>query len=155
MSPKENLLTRFALLALGLAAAAPVQGQTNSVPTPTAIIYPGDLITDQMLVDLPAPADASEGTYALARSTLIGKMARRTLLPGRAIPLRAIDNPRLVRNGAEVQLVYVDGGLTIVTAGAALQDGGIGEVVKSRNNDSGVTVSGTVQPDGTVRVGGG
>jgi flagella basal body P-ring formation protein FlgA len=82
-------------------------------------------------------------------------MARRTLLPGHAIPLRAIDNPRLVRSGGEVQLVFIEGGLTIVTTGAALQDGAIGDVVKIRNDDSGVTVSGAVQPDGTVRVNGG
>ena len=46
-------------------------------------------------------------------------------------------------------------GLTIVTTGAALQDGEAGEVISVRNSDSGVTVSGAVQPDGTVRVSGG
>ena len=30
-----------------------------------------------------------------------------------------------------------------------------GDVIKVRNSDSGVTVSGAVQPDGTVRVSGG
>ena len=61
----------------------------------------------------------------------------------------------VVANGAEVRLVYVDGGLVIVTTGAALQDGGVGEVIKIRNSDSGVTVSGQVQADGTVQVSGG
>jgi flagellar basal body P-ring formation protein FlgA len=51
-------------------------------------------------------------------------------------------------------MVYVQGDLTIVTSGAALQDGGIGEVIKIRNSDSGVTVVGTVRADGTVRVSG-
>ena len=37
----------------------------------------------------------------------------------------------------------------------ALQDGAVGDVIKVRNSDSGVTVSGAVQPDGTVRVSGG
>jgi flagella basal body P-ring formation protein FlgA len=36
-----------------------------------------------------------------------------------------------------------------------LQDGAVGDVIKVRNSDSGVTVSGAVQPDGTVRVSGG
>jgi len=36
-----------------------------------------------------------------------------------------------------------------------LQDGSIGDIVKVRNSDSGVTVSGAVQPDGTVSVSGG
>ena len=36
-----------------------------------------------------------------------------------------------------------------------MQDGSIGDVVRVRNSDSGVTVSGAVQPDGSVKVGGG
>jgi flagellar basal body P-ring formation protein FlgA len=112
------------------------------------------MIGDQMLADTSAQPDGPGGPFALSRSELIGKVARRTLLPGRAIPLRAVDNPRVVRNGAEVQMVYVEGDLTIVTSGAALQDGGIGEVIKIRNSDSGVTVVGTVRADGTVRVNG-
>ena len=107
-----------------------------------------------MLADTSAQLDGAGGPFARSRSELIGKMARRTLLPGRAIPLRAIDNPRVVRNGAEVQIVYVEGDLTIVTAGAALQDGAVGDVIKIRNSDSGVTVVGTVRADGTVRVSG-
>ena len=39
-----------------------------------------------------------------------------------------------------------------MTTGAALQDGSIGDVVRVRNSDSGVTVSGAVQPDGSVKV---
>lgn len=54
-----------------------------------------------------------------------------------------------------MKLIYADGGLLIMTTGAALQDGSIGEVVRVRNTDSGVTVSGAVQPDGSVKVGGG
>ena len=58
---------------------------------------------------------------------------------------------------AEAKLIYAEGDLLIVTpTGAALQDGfSIGDVVRVRNSDSGVTVSGAVQPDGSVRVGGG
>jgi flagella basal body P-ring formation protein FlgA len=69
--------------------------------------------------------------------------------------LSAVTNPRLVTNGSEVGLVYSEGGLTITTSGAALQDGGLGDIVKVRNSDSGVTVTGVVQPDGTVRIRGG
>ena len=42
-----------------------------------------------------------------------------------------------------------------MTTGAAMQDGSIGDIVRVRNSDSGVTVSGSVQADGTVSVGGG
>ena len=70
-------------------------------------------------------------------------------------PFAGVSNRKLVANGAEVKLIYSEGGLVIMTTGAALQDGSIGDVVRVRNSDSGVTVSGAVQPDGSVRVSGG
>ena len=70
-------------------------------------------------------------------------------------PFSGVSNRKLVSNGAEVKLVYTEGGLTIMTTGSALQDGLVGDIVQVRNNDSGVTVSGAVQPDGSVEVSGG
>jgi flagella basal body P-ring formation protein FlgA len=143
-------------LAAGLAAAAQEQGAPDlAPPTPRVVIYPGDIIQDDMLSDLPADTARGVGPFAETRSAVIGKMARRTLLPGTAIPLAGVVVPRLVVNGAEVKLVYVDGGLTISAVGMALQDGVAGDFVKVRNDDSGVTVTGIVQPDGAVRVSGG
>jgi flagella basal body P-ring formation protein FlgA len=60
-----------------------------------------------------------------------------------------------VANGAEVRLIYAEGGLLIVTSGMALQEGSAGDLIRVRNIDSGVTISGVVQPDGTVMVGAG
>jgi flagella basal body P-ring formation protein FlgA len=144
-----------ALLALWLAPSPGASAQDAALPTPKVVIYPGDIIRDDMIADLPAETAAGYGPFAESRSAVVGKMARRTLLPGAAIPLAGVDNPRLVANGAEVELVYKEGGLTIVTSGAAMADGKAGDVIKVRNSDSGVAVTGEVQPDGSVRVGGG
>ena len=89
------------------------------------------------------------------RADLVGKVARRTLLPGRPIPSIAVEEPRAVSTGGQVQLVYQQDGLTIVTTGQALQNGYVGQVVQVRNLDSGLVVSGVVQSDGAVRVNGG
>jgi flagella basal body P-ring formation protein FlgA len=142
-------------LSAGLAAAQNLGASDLAPPTPSVVIYPGDIIHDEMLSDLPADTARGVGPFAETRSAVIGKMARRTLLPGGAIPLAAIDVPRLVVNGATVDLVFVDGDLAISTVGMALQDGAAGDFVKVRNDDSGVTVTGVVQPDGAVRVSGG
>ena len=143
-------------LTASLAAAAQDLGtQDLAPPTPRIVIYPGDIIGDEMLADTSAQLDGAGGPFARSRSELIGKVARRTLLPGRAIPLAGIDVPRLVVNGGQVNLVYIDGGLSISADGMALQDGAAGDSVKVRNDDSGVTVTGVVQPDGAVRVSGG
>ena len=109
-----------------------------------------------MLADLSQGGVADGGgPFVEDRALIVGKVARLTLLPGHAIPFAGVSNRKVVANGAEVRLVYAEGGLLIMTTGAALQDGSIGDVVRVRNSDSGVTVSGAVQPDGSVKVGGG
>jgi flagella basal body P-ring formation protein FlgA len=77
------------------------------------------------------------------------------LLPGRAIPTVAVEEPRAVSTGTLVQLIYENDGLTIVTTAQALQNGFVGQVVQVRNVESGTIVSGLVQADGSVRVNGG
>jgi len=127
------------------------------LPVPNITIYPGDAIRESWLVD----RDFSSNPLAVragiidTHDALVGKIARRTLLPGVPIPTTAVSEPRLIVNGARVRIVFVEGGMTITTYGAALQAGGAGDIVSIRNLDSGLTVSGVVQPDGSVRVSGG
>ena len=146
---------KVAIVALTAALAAPSLAQEALIPTPKAVIYPGDVILDEMLADVPNAARDGSGPFVNSRSLIVGKAARLTLLPGHAIPFSSVSNRKLVSNGAAVKLVFSEGDLFIMTTGSALQDGSIGDVVKVRNDDSGVTVSGAVQPDGSVRVSGG
>jgi flagella basal body P-ring formation protein FlgA len=129
--------------------------QEAATPTPKVVIYPGDVIRGDMLVDDVKPIRDSGGAYIENRDSIVGKVARLTLLPGHAIPSAGIANRKLVVSGGEVILSYSDGGLTILTSGASLQDGSIGDLVRVRNSDTGVTVIGAVQADGSVLVGGG
>jgi flagellar basal body P-ring formation protein FlgA len=146
---------KAAIAAFAAACATPVPAQEALVPTPKSVIYPGDLILDEMLVDIPNAARDGSGPFVDSHSLIVGRVARLTLLPGRAIPVSGVANRKLVANGAEVKLVFSEGDLVIMTTGSALQDGSIGDIIRVRNNDSGVTVSGTVQQDGSVRVSGG
>jgi flagella basal body P-ring formation protein FlgA len=146
----------LAAIAALIASCSCALAQGALGPTPRSVIYPGDIIREDMLTDLPqGGVRDSGGPFVDDRAFVVGKMARLTLLPGHAIPFAGVSNRKLVANGAEVKLVYAEGGLVIVTSGAALQDGSIGDVVRVRNSDSGVTVSGAVQADGSVKVGGG
>ena len=150
--------TAIAAFTAAWAAAAMAQqdlAQQDLAPTPKVVIYPGDVIRDDMLADNALAVREGPGPYVESRALIVGKVARLTLLPGHAIPFSGVSNRKLVSNGAEVKLIYSEGGLLIVTTGAALQDGSIGDIVRVRNSDSGVTVSGAVQPDGTVSVSGG
>ena len=98
------------------AACAPLAAaQEALVPTPKAVIYPGDLILDGMLADVPNPARDGSGPFVDSRSLIVGKVARLTLLPGHAIPFSGVSNRKLVSNGAEVKLVFSEGDLLIMT----------------------------------------
>ena len=146
-----------AALALALLAIFCVPGQADEMraPSPKAIIYPGDVIGEDMLTEAPMNAPSYGGPVAMAPEDIVGMVAARTLLPGKSIPMSAVSPPKAVRAGAKVRLLYIDGGLTITASGEALQDGFVGQAVKVRNGDSGVTLSGRVRSDGSVLVSGG
>jgi len=126
------------------------------LPVPAMTLYPGDVITDQVLVDRDVSSDPvmSKLAGASTRAELLGKVARRTLLPGQPIPSSAVGKPTIVAPGGKVQIVYEEGGLRITALGIALQSGSAGDVISIRNTTSGITVSGTMQADGTLLVGG-
>ncbi|ATQ69696.1 MULTISPECIES: flagellar basal body P-ring formation chaperone FlgA [Methylosinus] len=125
--------------------------QERMLPTPRVVIYPGEAIRDDMLAERAFNGGAA-GVVVETRSALIGKVARRTLLPDRPIPVMAVDSPRIVAVNAQVKIVFEVTGLTIVAYGAALQAGGVGDFIRVRNQDSGLVVTGRVQPDGSIRV---
>lgn len=145
-------LALFVAVALSF-GAAPSRAEERVLPVARATIYPGDRIDESMLDEqsfsiLAAP----EGAVVERKSALIGKVARRTLLPGRPIAPIAVDNPRVVAIGAQVRIVFVENGLVITAYGAAMQAGAIGDLIRVRNQDSGLMVTGRIQPDGSIRV---
>jgi flagellar basal body P-ring formation protein FlgA len=153
---------RRTVLCLVIAGFASIEAQALAadeflLPVPNVTIYPNDTIRESWIVehDFSTSPFPPKGGVVDSRAALVGKIARRTLLPGMPIPVTAIGEPRLVINGERVRVVYSEGGLTITTYGSALQAGGAGDVVSVRNLDSGLTISGVVQPDGSVSVSGG
>ena len=140
------------LVGLGLVASA---SASERRPVAAVTIYPNDVIREDMLTETEVPEAAATSAYAFNRAVLVGKVARRTLLPGQAIPTSWVGEPKLVKIGAMVRLVYEDGGLTIQTYATALQGGAVGDVVSVRNMESGITISGVIQADGSVHLGSG
>jgi flagellar basal body P-ring formation protein FlgA len=156
-----DLSMRFGLpwlLGLGVMSSEDVAlaAEPNILPVPIAIIYPGEVIKDNSLIDHDFSADFPTSKYPAfdSRAAIVGKVARRTLLPGSPIPLNAVGDPKTVANGAKVRLLFEDGGLAITAYGTALQAGSVGEIISVRNLGSGLTISGAVQADGSIRVGG-
>lgn len=143
-----------ALLIIVCTIGTPVFAAGISLPVPRITLYPGDTIRADHLVDRVFRADPGrrQAVYR-TREDVIGKIARRTLLPNRPIPINALRDPHLVVQGTVVQIVFREGPLEILGHAVALQSGGKGDVISLRNVDSGVIIKGVIEADGTVQVG--
>jgi flagellar basal body P-ring formation protein FlgA len=152
---KQPLKILFAVLATFTSGMPSLAEGEIMLPVPTVTIYPGDTIQESMLKDRTFPPNF-RARWAVIEAPLavIGKTARRTLLPGEAIPVNAVDDAKLVTRGVATQVVFRESGLTITTMGTPLQSGSLGEQIRVRNTDTGRVILGTVQADGRVRIGG-
>ncbi|RUW89789.1 flagellar basal body P-ring formation chaperone FlgA [Mesorhizobium sp. M7A.F.Ca.US.010.02.1.1] len=120
---------------------------------PSRVIYPGETINLAALKQVTLIVGKHKPEAVATRvEELDGKVAKRTLLPGRYIPSTAIREAWLVEQGASVQIFFIAGGLTISATAVTLQPGAAGDLVKVRNIDSGKILSGTVMADGTIQV---
>ncbi|GGA98115.1 flagella basal body P-ring formation protein FlgA [Brucella endophytica] len=142
----------LAVIFLGVTPAA--HADRISFVVPSAVIYPGQTVGDTALLEktFTIRAEAAQ-QYAQTPEQVTGKIARRTLLPGKPILIGAVSEPSLVKRGVPAPLVYTAGGLTITAMGTPLEPGSAGDFIKARNIDSGLVVSGTVLSDGRIQVG--
>ena len=146
---------RTAVAALGLVATVAVShAAERTLVVPNVTIYPRDVVRAEQL-DTRAFLYDPDGPSAYVENAdaVVGLVARATLLANRPIPLNGVEKMKIVANGAPVRIRFTQGGFSITTAGQAMQAGGLGEVVRVRNNDTGLIVSGSVREDGAVEVG--
>jgi len=143
------------LAALLLASAhVPVAAAGRALPVPGTTIYPGDVITDGMLQDRQFAVNAVIRVPVVdSRDGLVGRVARKTLLPGYPIPLASVREPYTVLQGKAAPITYRSGALTITSQAIALQSGSVGEIISARNVDSGTVVRGVIEANGCIRVG--
>ena len=106
------------------------------------IISAGDLIRKSVDIEgaLSDPLD------------IIGQETRVVLYVGRPIRLGDIGPPAIVDRNDTVTLVFSRGPLRIATEGRALGRGAVGETIRAMNMTSRVTVSGTIQANGSIEV---
>lgn len=142
-----------ALIALALLGALAVHAAELNLPVPTVTIYPGDTVSEEQLGERAFIANTVQRASVVEqREAVLGKVARRTLLPGQPIPVNGVRDAYLVVQGKATTAVFEAGGLTITLQATALQNGSAGDLVSLRNNDSGATIKGTVAADGSVRL---
>ncbi len=151
-----SALVRGTALVLLLMVGGSFEADADEKPLAIArtTIYPGDVINEGMLADSRVGHDTdARGQPLAAREEAVGKVARRTLLPGQPIVLSSLRLPYAVRSGKPVSLVFKSGVLTITGQGIALQNGAVGDTMPVQNTDSGLIVRGRVASDGLVEIG--
>jgi flagella basal body P-ring formation protein FlgA len=147
------MLARFLFL-LALLGSSPLHAADVELVVPVRTIYPGEAISSAILGMRSFDLREGQGLgFVRLSDTLEGKMARRTLLANQPIAIQAIEEPRLALLGRQIRVEFREGGLLISTFGSVLQAGSLGDTISVRILDGGRTIFGTVQRDGSVRVG--
>lgn len=147
----------MAAMLAGFATSAVAETAASfSFPVPVVTLRAGDVLTEELVVDRQLFANAQAlRTYLTSRAAVIGKVAKHVLPAGSAIPVNALREPYAFKEGERVEVSFTSGGLAISGFGVALQPGVVGQAVKLRNPETGIVVTGVVQADGSVSVGGG
>lgn len=74
--------------------------------------------------------------YITDEQKVLGLAARRSLTPGAVITDSVLAKPVLIRRGQLIAIIARSGGIEVVAAGQALQDGAEGQVIRVQNIQS-------------------
>ncbi|WP_084536628.1 flagellar basal body P-ring formation chaperone FlgA [Azospirillum halopraeferens] len=124
------------------------------VPVPVRRIAPGEIIAASDLALVRMPLDRLGGGFVTDADSLVGLSPRRQMAAGRLIRTGSVGAPIVVQRNRPVTLVYEDGALILAARGRALQDGGVGDLVRVMNIASNAVVTGTITGAETVSVNG-
>ena len=149
----HSLALAAAIIGTPLLAGAGTAFAAETVVVTNRVVYPGETVEAAALREVVLrQGKQAPDAVALSASDIEGRVARRTLLPGRYIPLSSVRDAYVVEQGAAVQAVFASGALTISATAVTLEPGAPGDLVKVRNIDSGKVLSGTVMADGSIRI---
>ncbi len=89
---------------------------------------------------------------ALSPDQVVGMQVRRTIYPGRAIEMRHLEKPPVIRKGDLVKIFAIRGPMRISTTGIAARDGRTGDIIRVKNVSSSKYVYCRVDAPGIVSV---
>jgi flagellar basal body P-ring formation protein FlgA len=152
---KKFFLAAMVSVAVSIFAPVAAFADMREIPVPAAVVYAGDQIVQGMLVDKPfSVPDAAAKNYVLMRRQIEGLYTKRTLLPGKPIPLAYVKQKDSVVQGVLTRATFEMNGLVISTFLVPLQSGVAGELIDARNPEYGRTIKALVKSDGSLQVGG-
>jgi|SRR5579859_2039609 flagellar basal body P-ring formation protein FlgA len=152
---------RFSALVSGAAAAADgtaplrVSGRLirmAEVPVLTRLIAPGETIAAGDITTTTLRAERVSPDMLLQASDLIGKSPRHQLRPGEPLRQSDVEVPLVVHRGTLVTIVLDTPSLHLSAEGKALDDGGMGAVIRVANTKSTRVIDAVVTGPGSVTV---
>lgn len=147
------LTVSFGLIAVALSPLPAASAELAVVVN--RVVYPGETVDATVLEQVTLRRAVKSGSaFVRDVAEVEGKVAKRTLVPGKLIPVSAVREAYVVEAGTVVTVVYSHAGLTITSQAVPLEPGALGAMVKLRNPDSGKIFSGVVMADGSIRVSG-
>ena len=145
-------LVALILTLAALAAPAFAAGPYDYVVV-KSIVYPGQpVVIENTEMRRHTVAIPDDYPVLRGRGDVAGRIAVRTLLPGRAIAPDMVRAPHAVEAGGAVTVRLAEGPLTIEMKAVALQDGGLGEAIRVRNPETGRTICAVVREAAMVEV---
>ncbi|MGB8818272.1 MAG: flagellar basal body P-ring formation chaperone FlgA [Rhizobiaceae bacterium] len=135
-----------------LAMAADV---TDFAVVVTKTVYPGQKVAPNEVASISfAGCNTCEPGFLTDQASVIGKIAGKTLLPNQLIYPDWVRLPPVIKQGAEVMVMFRSGPLTISVVGNAMDNAAFGEPVTVKTRLNNRLIQGTAQADGIVLAGG-
>jgi flagellar basal body P-ring formation protein FlgA len=133
----------------------PPSSTSDAAPSTLAVlsraIARGAAIEAQDVIWMDAPANAPRDALS-DPDALIGKTAKRALMPNTALRSADVMDTPAVRRGEPVTLMFEAGGLRLSVRGRAMSDAAVGSMVKVLNPQSNKTLDAIVESPGVARV---
>lgn len=102
------------------------------------------------------PADLPQKEVRMAtvqqEEMLVGKVLKRNIAEGAAFAQSDITAPRIIEKGGRIALIYRTPTMELKDIGVAMEDGGVDDIIRIRNDRSGKTVEAKVQRNGDAIV---
>lgn len=126
--------------------------RTAEVPVPARLLAPGETIAASDLTTATLRADRVSPDMLVQASDLVGKAPRHQLRPGEPVRQSDVEVPLVVHRGTLVTILLETPSLRLSAEGKALDDGGMGSVIRVANTKSSRVIDAVVAGPGTVTV---
>ena len=126
--------------------------RTAEVPVPARLLAAGEVIAAGDITTAMLRTDRVGADMLLQASDLVGKAPRHSLRPGEPVHAADVEVPLVVHRGTLVTILLETPALRLSTEGKAMDDGGMGAVIRVANTKSSRVIDAVVAGPGTVTV---